>query len=156
MNTPEFKDIRTYVEPYLDYPTMKALLDVFPIGNMSTRKKVLKEKERQCKKHWNYHLDMPHVLKPVTEMHRATQGNLRTLEGMGFTWQTMTNGWFIPERISTLDMMIPGTHPDYGYVQYWRHETKSRQSGSTVLIWYEGKKRKQIQVHKYIRDQQAS
>lgn len=151
MSILHYKDMRSEIESYLDYPIMQVFLHAYPMGrNQGSIKKALKQKELQCKKHWNYHLDMPHVLKPVTELHRATQGNLHTLEGMGFTWQTTANGWFIPERATTLDMMIPGSHPDYGYVQYWRHETKSRQSGSTTLIWYEKGKRKQMQVHKYI------
>jgi hypothetical protein len=162
------KDVRLIFETYLDLPCLELVLKRWPYEFYGKNKKKLKwethvkkqlaEKKRQCIQMWNYHTDSPDLLRPIGMMHNTTLGNIRRLEAAGFRWQEDVYCWFIDGR-NALDQMVPGYHPEKGRVQYWRHETSSRQSGSTMLMWdvmdpnTKKVKRKRIQVHKYFQDQ---
>ncbi len=160
------KDCRIVIDSFLDFPSLHALLLAFKFESAygckqkysAHVKRSLVKKRRQCCFQWNFHVRMPDELRKIENMHKFTKQNLWNLSNLDFSWNPCVYTWLIPRGTSKpgSDMMLRGTHPQYGIVQFWRHETKHPGAGQTLLVWYEGKKKKRIQVHKYIRSAIAS
>jgi len=120
-----------------------------------TVKTLLKAKAIQVKIAWNFYNRSPDVLIPFNTIHPKTRENLRKMENeYGFRWKQKMCCWFVPRGQSTpgKDLMMIGSHPEFGRVQYWRHETKNPQSGDTFFLYYDknGKKIKE-RVHPWFR-----
>lgn len=154
------RDIRSIIDAMLglsEHNSMLLICKLYHKNNIkkyiSYIKKILKEKEKNCKKHWNYHIKQPDQLWEFHELSKRTFNNLENLKKSLFVWEDRCNVWKISQndhyRIKIAnDIMIRGYHPQLGKVQYWRHETKSRGAGQTYIIWYENNKKKTCQASK--------
>jgi cellulose biosynthesis protein BcsQ len=149
------KDFRIIIESFLDVPSLNSLLLTLKPSyygrsrNYKTYiKKSLIKKKKECLRKWNYHFFMPNILKNINKLNKTTFNNLKKLEEKNYIWNKKALIWLI-ERTNlrkASDIMIPGYHPDKGYVQYWRHETSKASSGQTLIIWYEKNKKKSMRV----------
>lgn len=73
----------------------------------------------------------------------------------GFRWQNNMYCWYVPRKRTTpgKDLMMIGYHPEFGRVQYWRHETKNPGAGNTFFLYYNNKgKRVKYNVKKWLCD----
>lgn len=138
------KDIRSIIHTFLDLPSLENLLAIpeyrLFVNERKWKKYVKKElgnKKKECKKEWSFHCRSPDLLRRKEQLHIRTRENLEMLEELGYRWTWKMNTWRVdrsPYRPAH-DMMMDGVTKDGKRVKFWRHETKSDQSGSTFVLF---------------------
>ena len=139
-------DLRDIIESYMDTSDLVMFIQKFPNKKSSGK---IKQKEAEMKKLFHWHKDkMCDLYIPLNELSSRTKENLTRMETIGYQWDKYAHIWLIERgnQIPGKDIVIRGYYPDKGFVIYSRHETRNAGSGSTMLIWDEGKKRLKIKI----------